>query len=71
MRLAHLPGDVHLTYCTNIHPGKNWKEDFEALQLNFPIIKKTEKKILVKFWIMAILDTLYISFNLNISFDAH
>ncbi len=30
----------HLTYCTNIHPGKNWKEDFEALKLNFPIIKR-------------------------------
>ena len=29
----------HLTYCTNIHPGKNWAEDFEALKLNFPIIK--------------------------------
>lgn len=30
----------HLTYCTNIHPGKNWKEDFEALKLNFPLIKQ-------------------------------
>lgn len=29
----------HLTYCTNIHPGKNWEDDFEALKLNFPIIR--------------------------------
>jgi len=29
----------HLTYCTNIHPGKNWTEDFEALKLNLPLIK--------------------------------
>ncbi|MES2458171.1 MAG: metabolite traffic protein EboE [Bacteroidota bacterium] len=31
----------HLTYCTNIHAGKNWANDFEALQINFPVIKKT------------------------------
>ncbi|WEK18918.1 MAG: hypothetical protein P0Y49_19275 [Candidatus Pedobacter colombiensis] len=31
----------HLTYCTNIHAGKNWKEDFNALQQNFPAIKRT------------------------------
>lgn len=30
----------HLTYCTNIHAGKNWVEDFKALQLNFPVIKQ-------------------------------
>ncbi|WP_285010583.1 metabolite traffic protein EboE [Pedobacter faecalis] len=30
----------HLTYCTNIHPGKNWAEDFAALRENFPEIKK-------------------------------
>lgn len=30
----------HLTYCTNIHAGKNWTEDFNALKLNFPEIKK-------------------------------
>ncbi|RZM21339.1 MAG: xylose isomerase [Pedobacter sp.] len=29
----------HLTYCTNIHPGKTWTEDFEALKLNLPLIK--------------------------------
>jgi len=31
----------HLTYCTNIHAGKNWSEDFTALQQNFPAIKET------------------------------
>lgn len=31
----------HLTYCTNIHAGKNWPEDFVALQTNFPAIKQT------------------------------
>lgn len=30
---------AHLTYCTNIHAGKNWAEDFSALQQNFPVIK--------------------------------
>lgn len=29
----------HLTYCTNIHAGKNWKDDFKALKQNFPTIK--------------------------------
>jgi hypothetical protein len=31
----------HLTYCTNIHAGKNWEEDFEILKENLPIIKKS------------------------------
>lgn len=31
----------HLTYCTNIHAGKNWTADFEALKQHFPVIKKT------------------------------
>ena len=31
----------HLTYCTNIHPGKNWSYDFKALQENFPVIKQS------------------------------
>lgn len=30
----------HLTYCTNIHAGKNWSEDFAAIQTNLPIIKQ-------------------------------
>lgn len=29
----------HLTYCTNIHAGENWREHFLALQKNFPAIK--------------------------------
>lgn len=29
----------HLTYCTNIHPGKNWDDDFKALKDNFSNIK--------------------------------
>ena len=31
----------HLTYCTNIHPGRNWSEDFLALKSNLPIIKQS------------------------------
>ncbi|TJZ52520.1 xylose isomerase [Sphingobacterium olei] len=31
----------HLTYCTNIHPGKNWADDFKALKDNFSIIKQS------------------------------
>jgi hypothetical protein len=30
----------HLTYCTNIHAGENWKDHFEALKKNFPAIKE-------------------------------
>lgn len=30
----------HLTYCTNIHAGKNWTEDFDNLKENFPAIKQ-------------------------------
>jgi hypothetical protein len=29
----------HLTYCTNIHPGENWEEHFEALKQHIPAIK--------------------------------
>lgn len=29
----------HLTYCTNIHAGKDWAADFENLQTHFPEIK--------------------------------
>jgi hypothetical protein len=31
---------AHLSYCTNIHAGESWKDHFESLDLNFPIIKK-------------------------------
>lgn len=30
----------HLSYCTNIHAGESWKDHFESLAYNFPIIKK-------------------------------
>lgn len=30
----------HLTYCTNIHPGENWRITFENLQKFVPKIKK-------------------------------
>lgn len=39
MRLAHLPGDVHLTYCTNIHAGESWEEVRESLEAHLPRIK--------------------------------
>lgn len=29
----------HLTYCTNIHAGKDWSADFQNLQTHFPGIK--------------------------------
>ncbi|AIM38187.1 xylose isomerase [Sphingobacterium sp. ML3W] len=34
----------HLTYCTNIHPGKNWADDFKALKDNFSFIKQSVSK---------------------------
>jgi len=39
MRLDHLPGDVHLTYCTNIHAGESWDEVRESLEAHLPRIK--------------------------------
>lgn len=30
----------HLTYCTNIHAGESWKDHFESLKKNFPLIKE-------------------------------
>jgi len=32
--------NYHLTYCTNIHPGSNWKITFEHLKKNLPEIKQ-------------------------------
>lgn len=29
----------HLTYCTNIHQGENWKDHFNSIKDNFPSIK--------------------------------
>ena len=39
MRLDHLPGDVHLTYCTNIHAGESWDEVRDSLEAHLPRIK--------------------------------
>src|SRR5436305_5440769 len=39
MRLDHLPGSVHLTYCTNIHAGESWDEVRDSLEAHLPRIK--------------------------------
>jgi len=39
MRLEQLPGDVHLTYCTNIHGGETWPEVKASLNAHVPGIK--------------------------------
>ncbi|MEO8147200.1 MAG: metabolite traffic protein EboE [Bacteroidia bacterium] len=33
--------NLHLTYCSNIHPGETWNEVFNALKENIPSIKKS------------------------------
>lgn len=35
---------LHLTYCTNIHPGQDWKSTFESIQKHVPDIKKEVSK---------------------------
>lgn len=32
--------DLHLTYCTNIHPGQNWKSTFDSIREYVPGIKE-------------------------------
>lgn len=39
MRLGQLPGDVHLTYCTNIHAGESWPDVRASLDAHLPAIK--------------------------------
>ena len=39
MRLDHLPGTPHLTYCTNIHAGETWTEISASLDHYTPAIK--------------------------------
>lgn len=39
MRLDHLPGDVNLTYCTNIHAGESWADIRTSLDEHVPAIK--------------------------------
>ena len=31
--------NIHLTYCTNIHPGESWSEVFANLQQYIPVLK--------------------------------
>ncbi|WP_405383185.1 metabolite traffic protein EboE [Maribacter sp. LLG6340-A2] len=31
--------DLHLTYCTNIHPGQDWESTFNSIQVHVPVIK--------------------------------
>jgi hypothetical protein len=35
-----LTNSGHLTYCTNIHSGENWKDHFNEIKINFPGIKQ-------------------------------
>ena len=39
MRLDSVPGNVHLTYCTNIHAGETWDEVRASLESHVPPIK--------------------------------
>jgi sugar phosphate isomerase/epimerase len=39
VRLSHLPGEVELTYCTNIHAGESWEEIRASLDAHVPAIK--------------------------------
>jgi sugar phosphate isomerase/epimerase len=39
MHIGMLPGDVHLTYCTNIHAGETWGEVLASLGSHVPHIK--------------------------------
>ena len=39
MRLKSLPGEVDLTYCTNIHGGETWREVLASLEAHVPAIK--------------------------------
>jgi hypothetical protein len=39
MELNQLPGDVHLTYCTNIHAGESWHDIRASLDEHVPAIK--------------------------------
>src|SRR5947207_6411516 len=39
MRLDRLPGNVNLTYCTNIHAGESWSDIRASLDSHIPAIK--------------------------------
>lgn len=32
--------EIHLTYCSNIHPGETWEETFKKLKIHVPELKK-------------------------------
>lgn len=36
--------NFHLTYCTNIHPGQDWKSTFESIKSHIPGIKQEVSK---------------------------
>lgn len=33
------PGPVHLSYCTNVHPGESWADTLLALRAHLPLVK--------------------------------
>jgi hypothetical protein len=39
-----LKKDLHVTYCTNIHPGQDWNSTFDSIQKHVPGIKKEVSK---------------------------
>lgn len=39
MQLHHFP-NIHLSYCTNVHPGSKWTEIFDQLKNHLPELKK-------------------------------
>ena len=39
MHLPHLPGSVHLTYCTNIHAADSWPDISSSLDEHVPAIR--------------------------------
>jgi hypothetical protein len=41
MKLNQLSGNVHLTYCTNIHAGQSWQDIRASLDEHVPAIKST------------------------------
>jgi sugar phosphate isomerase/epimerase len=40
MKLHDSNGDIHLTYCTNIHRGESWTETRNVLEANLPAVKQ-------------------------------
>jgi hypothetical protein len=39
MKVDQLPGNVNLTYCTNIHAGESWPDIRASLDAHVPAIK--------------------------------